>query len=119
MITIIYEKSDINYSKAKYGDADIILNMENGYVNATKLYKNGVIIKDLININEIYEVRSKFSYINGIYVHPELIPFIISNEKNTKCPIKQFVNLIKTCVKSVYKVNKRNEEDGIMMVNTK
>ena len=119
MITIIYERSDVNYSKAKYGNIDVIMNMENGYINASKLYKNGAIIKDLININEIYEVRSKFSYINGIYVHPELLQFIISNEKNTKCPIKQFVNLIKTCVKSIYKVNKQVEEDGIMMVNTK
>ena len=119
MITTIYERSDINYSKAKYGDVDVIMNMENGYINASKIFKSCKIIKDLIDINEIYEVRSKFTYINGIYVHPELLPFIISNEKNTKCPIKQFVNLIKTCVKSVYKVNKPIEDDGIMMVTTK
>ena len=121
MITTIYERSDINYSKAKYGDVDVIMNMENGYVNATKICKRKKLIKDLIDINDIYEVRSKFSYINGIYVHPELIPFIISHAdefKNMKCPINQFINLIKTCVKSVYKVDKQ-VDDGIMMVNTK
>ena len=119
MITIIYERSDVNYSNAKYGDVDVIMNMENGYINASKIFKSGRIIKDVVDIKEIYEVRSKFSYINGIYVHPELLPFIISNEKNTQCPIKQFFKVIKTCVKSVYKLKKPIEEDGIMMVNTK
>ena len=122
MITIIYEKNDTNYSKIKYGEFNLIVNMENGYVNATKICKCKKLIKDLIDIKDIYEVRSKFRYINGIYVHPELIPFIISHAdefKNTTCPINQFINLIKTCVKSMYKVDKHPDDDGIMMVNTK
>ncbi len=123
MITTIYERSDINYSKAKYGDVDIIVNMENGYVNATKLCNNAKLIKDLIDINQTYEVRSNFSYINGIYVHPELVPSILSHyyeHKNVKCPIKKFVKVIKTFVKSICKVDTHtDDEDGMMMINTK
>jgi hypothetical protein len=41
-ITILaYEKITDKYSKAKYGDFDVIMDMTTGYINATKLAKDG------------------------------------------------------------------------------
>jgi hypothetical protein len=38
---LAYEKINDKYSKAKYGDFDVIMDMTNGYINATKLCTDG------------------------------------------------------------------------------
>ncbi len=96
-----YEKIDNVYSKAKYAGFDVIMNMESGYINATKLCTDGgkhmkkwlenAGNKDLIKYFEetfqsSAQIRSKLlitnmagSYIlRGTYVHPDLIPHIAS-----------------------------------------
>jgi len=96
-----YEKIDDVHSKAKYADFDVIMNMETGYINATKLCNDGgkkffkwnenAGNKELIKYFEEnhgspnleghkYEVRNgtKCNNINGTYVHPDLIPHIAS-----------------------------------------
>ncbi len=96
-----YEKIDNVYSKAKYADFDVTMNMETGYINATKLCNDGgkkffkwnenAGNKELIKYFEEnhgspnleghkYEVRNgtKCNNINGTYVHPDLIPHIAS-----------------------------------------
>ena len=38
---LAYEKINDKYSKAKYGDFDVIMDVTNGYINATKLCTDG------------------------------------------------------------------------------
>ena len=38
---LAYETINEKYSKAKYGDFDVIMDMTNGYINATKLCADG------------------------------------------------------------------------------
>ena len=38
---LAYEKINDKYSKAKYGEFDVIMDMTNGYINATKLCSDG------------------------------------------------------------------------------
>ena len=96
-----YEKINDVYSKAKYAGFDVIMNMETGYINATKLCADGGkqmknwirndCNKELIEYfdkitdgsnlsRHKYEVRNgtKCNNINGTYVHPDLIPHIAS-----------------------------------------
>ena len=98
---LAYESINDKYSKAKYGDFDVIMDMSNGYINGTKLCADGGKFlknwlrndnnKDLIktfegmvessahiraellinNMAGMYELR-------GTYVHPKLIPHIAS-----------------------------------------
>jgi hypothetical protein len=99
-VTILgYEKITEKYSKAKYGEFNVIMDMSNGYINATKLCADGGKrfdnwlrnngSKELIDlfeksINEhnlsklTYELKNGFkcNNINGTYVHPDLIPNI-------------------------------------------
>ncbi len=95
-----YEKIDNVYSKAKYAGFDVIMNMESGYINATKLCADGgkkffkwnenAGNKELINFfNDQYR-SSEFGgstlvvkggnlpLVTGTYVHPDLIPHIAS-----------------------------------------
>ena len=96
-----YEKINDVYSKAKYAGFDVIMNMETGYINATKLCSDGgkqmknwlrndcnkELIEYFDKINggsnlsrHKYEVKNgtKCNNINGTYVHPKLIPHIAS-----------------------------------------
>ena len=93
---LAYESINEKYSKAKYGDFDVIMDITNGYINATKLCADGgkkiyhwmenKSNKELIKYFEIncggarqtYEVRNgtKSNNINGTYVHQLLIPHI-------------------------------------------
>jgi len=97
---LAYESINEKYSRAKYGEFDIIMDMSNGYINATKLCTDGnkkiynwmenKSNKELIKYFEIdcgaqnsvrrqtYEVRNgpTSNNINGTYVHPDLIPHI-------------------------------------------
>jgi hypothetical protein len=97
-----YEAIDDTYSKAKYGDFEVIMNIKTGYINATKLCAYGgkrvdnwlsnknskelmKEFEDTINIS--LETPSKIlksisggqnTTIRGTYVHPDLVPHIAS-----------------------------------------
>lgn len=100
-------ENDINdeYSWDEYGDLKIIIMKENGYINATKVCndiptKTGIkkkfthwqqdadaidIIKALSKVNKIPIddilipiTGGNIAEIRGTYVHPDLVPFIIS-----------------------------------------
>jgi len=94
-----YEKIDNVYSKAKYAGFDVIMNMESGYINATKLCSDGgkhmkkwlenAGNKDLIKYFEeshmsnfgpmkITVTGGQNTLLRGTYVHPDLIPHIAS-----------------------------------------
>jgi hypothetical protein len=96
---LAYESINEKYSRAKYGDFDVIMDMSNGYINATKLCANGgkqmkawlrnncnkELIKyfesessDTNSCRQTYEVRNgtNSNNINGTYVHQHLIPHI-------------------------------------------
>ena len=98
---LAYESINDKYSKAKYGDFDVIMDMSNGYINGTKLCADGGKFmknwlqnnnnKELIKCfesdyggwnssHQTYEVRNgtNSNNINGTYVHPDLIPHIAS-----------------------------------------
>ena len=98
---LAYEKINDKYSKAKYGEFDVIMDMTTGYINATKLCTNGgrkyknwyenKNSKEIINFfNENIKgsdrILSEPFYINmqglydsrGTYVHPKLITHIAS-----------------------------------------
>ena len=96
-ITILgYEKIDDVHSKAKYGTFDVTMNMETGYINATKLCADGGKLmknwmqnsgnKELIDYFEKNLMESKpvlinvtnYGVLRGTYVHPKLIPHIAS-----------------------------------------
>ena len=95
---LIYEKINKDYSKAKYGEFDVIMDTNTGYINATKLCADGgrrykkwyenKSNKELIeyfnggpnSVRHSYELRdgAKSNNINGTYVHPKLITHIAS-----------------------------------------
>ena len=96
---LAYEKINDKYSKAKYGEFDVIMNMTTGYINATKLCTDGGKQvkawlrndgnKELIKYFENSH-RSNFTPmtniltggqntdLRGTYVHPKLITHIAS-----------------------------------------
>jgi hypothetical protein len=91
-----YESINEKYSKAKYGDFDVIMDMSNGYINATKLCASGN--KQLKHWSENSSSKNMITYfegmmniqtkliiiitggqipeITGTYVHQLLIPHI-------------------------------------------
>jgi len=88
-----YEKIDNVYSKAKYAGFDVIMNMESGYINATKLCTDGgkhmkkwmqnngnkELIKyfeENVQTNVLIIVNTGVNELRGTYVHPKLIPHI-------------------------------------------
>jgi hypothetical protein len=95
---LAYEKINDRYSKAKYGEFDVTMDMTTGYINATKLCTDGgrKMYKWLENKNnkelvEYYKSQStefggltytikggNIPQITGTYVHPKLITYIAS-----------------------------------------
>lgn len=94
---LAYKKINDNYSKAKYGDFDVIMDMNTGYINATNLcVDGGKQLKDwfmndsnkevvesyikLFNINTLtYSINGcNITETSGTYVHPKLITHITS-----------------------------------------
>jgi hypothetical protein len=96
-----YEKIDNVYSKAKYDNFDVTMNMKNGYINATKLCADGKKPmrnwiqnngnKELLGYFEenikrstgitadlLIVVNTGVNELRGTYVHPDLIPHIAS-----------------------------------------
>ena len=95
---LAYESINDKYSKAKYGDFDVIMDMSNGYINATKLCADGG--KLMKNWLKNDSTKSMITYyksrwlglepptfvinggqipeITGTYVHPDIIPHIAS-----------------------------------------
>ena len=95
---LAYESINEKYSKAKYGDFDVIMDMSNGYINATKLCASGN--KQLKHWSENSSSKNMITYyksrlpdnrpptfvinggqnpeITGTYVHPDIIPHIAS-----------------------------------------
>ena len=99
---LAYESINEKYSRAKYGEFNVIMDMSNGYINGTKLCSDGnkkiyhwmenKSNKELIkyfeecqygaqnSVRQTYEVRNgtNSNNINGTYVHSDLIPHIAS-----------------------------------------
>ena len=91
-----YEKINDVYSKAKYAGFDVIMNMETGYINATKLCADGGKLmknwvrndgnKELVEFFEKNQINNEpvlinvtnYGVLRGTYVHPKLIPHIAS-----------------------------------------
>ena len=99
---VLFEHINEKYSKAKYGDFDVIMDIKTGYINATKLCAHGgkrfdnwirndaskelmKEFEDTINISletplkiSILVNGGNYGYVKGTYVHPDLIPHIAS-----------------------------------------
>ena len=91
-----YEKINDVYSKAKYAGFDVIMNMETGYINATKLCADGgkrfdnwirnsgnkemidFFKQNLLEFEEVLINVTNYGVLRGTYVHPDLIPHIAS-----------------------------------------
>ena len=95
---LAYESINEKYSRAKYGDFDVIMDMSNGYINATKLCASGN--KQMKHWSENSSSKNMITYyksrlpanrqptfvinggqipeITGTYVHPDIIPHIAS-----------------------------------------
>jgi len=96
--TLAYEKINDQYSKAKYGEFNVIMDITTGYINATKLCADGgrklykwVENKGNKELVEYYKSQSpefgeltyiinggSIKQITGTYVHPKLITHIAS-----------------------------------------
>ena len=96
---IIYENVTAEYGWGKYGDFKVLIRRKDGYINATKLCKDGG--KDLSNwtknassealitelewvlligrtqLSEVHQGGSNYE-LSGTYVHPLLVPHIAS-----------------------------------------
>lgn len=97
---VSFEPINEKYSKARYGEFDVIMDMATGYINATKLCAHGgkrfdnwlrndsakelmKEMEDTINISLennkkilILVSCTSYGYVKGTYVHPDLIPHI-------------------------------------------
>ena len=96
---LAYEKINDKYSKAKYGEFDVIMNMTTGYINATKLCTDGgkhmknwtrndgnkelidvfnKKINNQLNFEPVLICDDSYGITRGTYVHPKLITHIAS-----------------------------------------
>ena len=93
---LAYESINDTYSKARYGEFEVIINMKTGYINATKLSADGGkrfdnwirndVAKELIKQCRLLICEEstmlvkggQIPIITGTYVHPDLIPHIAS-----------------------------------------
>ena len=89
---LAYQKINDKFSKAMYGDIDVIMDIDNGYINATKLCTDkGKNIKNWLGKARSKELIKSFKktdplYVNvtgdndlrGTYIHPALIPTIVA-----------------------------------------
>lgn len=93
---LAYEKINKKYSKAKYGQFDVIMDMKTGYINASKLCSDGgrnmykwlenksnkELIKNMKNSSVyfdreiLYCIKGGINELRGTYVHPDLLIFI-------------------------------------------
>ena len=97
---VSFEPINEKYSKARYGEFDVIMDMTTGYINATKLCAQGgkrlknwlrndsakelmKEMEDTINLSlennqkiSILVTGGNYGYVRGTYVHPDLIPHI-------------------------------------------
>lgn len=93
---IVFQNIDENYGYGKYGDFEIIMNINTGSINATKLCKDGgkefsewkrfnhskKFIDYLGSLGYpkdlIIQITNVPNHLKGTYVHPDLIPHIAS-----------------------------------------
>lgn len=93
---LAYENIDDTFSKARYGDFEVIMNRKTGYINATKLSADGGkrfdnwirndVAKELIKQCRLLICEEstmlvkggQIPIITGTYAHPDLIPHIAS-----------------------------------------
>ena len=92
---LAYETINEKYSKAQYGEFNVIMDMTNGYINATKLCADGnkrfdnwmqtkinkeliYSFKNLLICQEVLNMNNSFGITRGTYVHQLLIPHIAS-----------------------------------------
>lgn len=109
--TFAFEPINEKYSTAKYGDFTVIIDITNGYINATKLCAvGGKQMKNWLQNNGSKELIKEFENVDnptkilimnmsgsnetrGTYVHPDLIPHIAS-WVSTKfaCKVSKIIN---------------------------
>jgi hypothetical protein len=93
---LAYESINDKYSRAKYGEFNVIMDMTNGYINATKLCADGDKLmknwlrndnnkeliaefeKNQLNNEPVLFTSDSYGITRGSYVHPLLIPHIAS-----------------------------------------
>jgi len=87
MNNITYKKINNEYSKVIYGDFHVIMNMKNGYINATKLcirgrnrFDNWVKNSNSVQLINFFQKSLNVDVIYNIfadkYVHPKLMPYV-------------------------------------------
>jgi len=106
-----FETIDEKYSKALYGDFNVIIDITNGYINATKLcavggkrFDNWIrnngsreLIKEfeenLTEYDNVVITDNSYGITRGTYVHPDLIPHIASwVSPKFACKISKIIN---------------------------
>ncbi len=106
-----FETIDDTHSKALYGDFNVIIDITNGYINATKLCADGgkqmknwirnngsrELIKEfeenLSNTAPFLITDNSYGITRGTYVHPDLIPHIASwVSVKFACKVSKIIN---------------------------
>lgn len=93
---LAYENIDDTFSKARYGDFEVIMNRKTGYINANKLCADGdkrfdnwirncfakelvkEVKKNILKTEDVLITDNSFGITRGTYAHPDLIPHIAS-----------------------------------------
>lgn len=93
---LVYESINEKYSRAKYGEFNVIMDTSNGYINATKLCADGgkkfhhwnenksnkeliaEFEKNQTEFREVLFTSDSYGITRGSYVHQDLIPHIAS-----------------------------------------
>ena len=93
---LAYENIDDTYSKARYGEFEVIINIKTGYINATKLCASGgkqlkhwvenknskelveEVKKNQSECRPVLITDNSYGITRGTYAHPDLIPHIAS-----------------------------------------
>ena len=142
---IIFRNINENYSVGKYGDFRVIIMRENGYINATKLCADAMInnnikkefkewlkndnskmlIKEIslstnIPSNKLVKtLRNASDGIKGTYVHPDLIPHIVSwASPQFAMKISEIVNkyLIKKALNEIHLCKPKPQKDDAIII---
>lgn len=93
---LAYESINNTYSKARYGEFEVIMNIKTGYINATKMCASGgkrfdhwgenknsrelveEVKKNLPETRDVLITDNSYGITRGTYAHPDLIPHIAS-----------------------------------------
>jgi len=93
---LAYESINDTFSKARYGEFEVIMDIKTGYINASKLCADGdkrfdnwirncfakelvkEVKKNILKTEDVLITDNSYGITRGTYVHPDLIPHIAS-----------------------------------------